>query len=416
MSPTARPRLSLYYAALFVAIGFYMPYFPLWLDTIGLDAATIGIVLTAPMVARLVALPFLGALADRFRSPAMPLRLYTFGAAAAIGALFLVSGPVAIAVVLGIAGAFWGVTVPVADAVAVRQSRAGGTDYGTVRVWGSAAFVAATVGGGWLVGVVTGHAVLPVLFIAFGAAAIASMLLRLPPDVEPLNLPSAPMAGGTLRFAVVVVAAGLVQASHAFVYAFGSIYWEARGFAPAVIGALWATGVVAEIVLFRYGRHILSRVSPATLIGIGAAAAVVRWIAMALEPGLASTFLVQALPGLSFGATHLGLVFFISEAVPPRRASAAQAVAASTMGIGMASLTAVSGLLYAALGANGFLAMAATGSAGLAVLVAGLALVSRRVRDAAATPAASGAGDPLVVVSVLQPQSAGSAGTRVEPS
>jgi hypothetical protein len=49
------PRLAAFYATLGIATGFGMPFFPLWLEYKGLDAAAIGIVLAAPMVVRIFA-------------------------------------------------------------------------------------------------------------------------------------------------------------------------------------------------------------------------------------------------------------------------------------------------------------------------------------------------------------------------
>jgi PPP family 3-phenylpropionic acid transporter len=41
-----------------------------------------------------------------------------------------------------------------------------------------------------------------------------------------------------------------MHGSHAFYYAFGTLHWQAQGLGAGLIGALWATGVVAEIALF----------------------------------------------------------------------------------------------------------------------------------------------------------------------
>ena len=44
-------------------------------------------------------------------------------------------------------------------------------------------------------------------------------------------------------------AGALIQSSHAVYYAFGTIHWQAAGHSEAVIGWLWAEGVIAETVL-----------------------------------------------------------------------------------------------------------------------------------------------------------------------
>ncbi len=368
-APVARPRLSLYYGALFLAIGLYLPFFPLYLSAIGLTADEIGLVLTAPLLSRLLAVPFLGAFADRFATRAGALRLYAVAATAGFLALFATRDAVAIAAVLAATAAFWGALIPVADAAAVRLSRAGGPDYGRVRLWGSITFIAANLAGGWIVGALTGTAVLPLMAAGFAVTALAAFLLRLPPTDRTGGATASAGGGAPLSAWVVVAGAGLVQASHALVYAFGSIHWEGQGFPAAAIGALWATGVLAEIVLFRFAPAVTTRIAPVALVALGGIGGLVRWGAMAAEPGLAATFFLQTLHGLSFGATHLGLVHFIGATFPEGRAARAQSVAATLMGAAMAGLTAASGLLYATFGAGAFLAMAAACAAGLLALL-----------------------------------------------
>ena len=48
------PRLALVYAALFLAVGWYLPLFPVWLSAQGLDASAIGFVLAAFQFTRII--------------------------------------------------------------------------------------------------------------------------------------------------------------------------------------------------------------------------------------------------------------------------------------------------------------------------------------------------------------------------
>ena len=58
-------RLALVYAALFLAAGWQLPLFPVWLSARGLDPAAIGIVLAAYQAVRVVATPTVTRRADR---------------------------------------------------------------------------------------------------------------------------------------------------------------------------------------------------------------------------------------------------------------------------------------------------------------------------------------------------------------
>ena len=59
-------RLALFYGAFFVYLGLSMPFIPAWLAAKGLDAREIGIVLAAPMLVRVIAVPLATRTADRF--------------------------------------------------------------------------------------------------------------------------------------------------------------------------------------------------------------------------------------------------------------------------------------------------------------------------------------------------------------
>ena len=51
------PRLAALYAGLFVMGGIQLPFFPVWLKAKGLDPQMVGLVLAAPIVARMIAVP-----------------------------------------------------------------------------------------------------------------------------------------------------------------------------------------------------------------------------------------------------------------------------------------------------------------------------------------------------------------------
>ena len=87
---------------------------------------------------------------------------------------------------------------------------------------------------------------------------------------------------------------------------------------------LWALGVLAEIVLFAFAGRLTAAINPTMLLIIGAAGAAVRWAAMAFNPPTLALPLLQCLHGLSFGATHLGMMGFIARAAPAQLAATAQ--------------------------------------------------------------------------------------------
>ena len=62
-------KLGLFYAAYFLYGGVQLPFFPLWLESRGLDASAIGVVIAVPMVVRIIFTPIIGHQADRRSAP-----------------------------------------------------------------------------------------------------------------------------------------------------------------------------------------------------------------------------------------------------------------------------------------------------------------------------------------------------------
>src|SRR6185312_15503811 len=58
-------RVAALYAAMFVAFGIQLPFFPVWLAAKGVDPGMIGVVLAAPILVRIFAITWATRWADR---------------------------------------------------------------------------------------------------------------------------------------------------------------------------------------------------------------------------------------------------------------------------------------------------------------------------------------------------------------
>jgi PPP family 3-phenylpropionic acid transporter len=381
-APAARPRLAwrlgLLYAALFLVVGFYMPYLPVWLKWRHLDADQIAILLAAPLYVRIVFTPIISFLADRIGGRRTILIALTWGSLASYGLLWLSDGfwqMLLAAVLLAIT---WTTVMPLVETVAVSGIRTSGLDYGRVRLWGSMSFIVASLGGGVVIEIAGPGAALPLLMGAAAMMVLGSYLV--PRDIEgrgqaapvALRRPKARDAfalGHAPLFILFLVAASLIQGSHSLLYAFGSLHWRAQGFSGGTIGALWSVGVIVEIALFAVSGRVMARAGAARLMTLAGLAAVVRWGFLAFDPPLWATALLQTLHALSFGATHLAAIHFLTHAVPEDRAATAQGLyAAVVAGLVMGTITVACGPLYRLLGGEAYgvmalLALAGTGAA-----------------------------------------------------
>jgi PPP family 3-phenylpropionic acid transporter len=364
-------RLALFYAGFFVSAGIQMPFFPAWLAAKGLDSSAIGVVLTAPIVVRVLAVPAVTRLADRSGTVHRVLAATALASVAGYALVGLAQSFLAILALVALASIALAPIMPLADAYALRGLHMRRKAYGPVRLWGSVAFIAANMGGGLALDLIARANLIWLTVAGLAAtAAAACTLAPIGPDasVQPPDTPKSP-SGRLPVFLAVTAAASLVQASHAVYYAFSTLEWSSSLDGTA-IGALWALGVLAEIVLFAISGRLPRSIGPLTLLMLGAVGGVVRWGAMALDPPLVLLPLLQCLHALSFGATHLGAVQFLAHAMADRQA-AAQGDFATIVGIVGAGSMSLSGALHGAYGTHAYAAMAAfAGAGGLFVLLA----------------------------------------------
>jgi PPP family 3-phenylpropionic acid transporter len=378
-------RLALLYGAFFIYAGLSLPFMPAWLAAKGLDAREIGIVLAAPMVVRVIAVPLSTRAADRFGMLRGALVAAALASVAGFALIGLMAGFVALLAGFALAAAALAPVLPLADAYALRGLTGRAWSYGSVRLWGSVTFIVANLGGGLLLARLGARdliwAVVAALALNAGAALALDPLTPAAPDAADHS--EARRAGHSLwrspAFIAVVLAASLIQASHAVLYGFATLQWSARGIGGPAIGMLWALAVVVEIGLFACSARVVGAFGAIGMIVLGGAGGAIRWTAMAFDPPTAALPLLQCLHALSFAATHLGTMHFLAQAADARRGATAQGDFVAVQGIVFAGAMGLSGVLVTAYGSLAYGAMAAACAAG--TVLAGLALGRGRRGD-----------------------------------
>ncbi len=392
-------RLSVFFVAIFLIVGSYMPFMPVWLASRGLSADAIALALALPLVLRPLIAPAIGLWADATGSYRAVSVALAVGALAALVFLSQASGFWLIALWLTLYSLLWKAQVPLADTIAIGAA-ARGAHYGRMRLWGSLSFVVATFCAGAALDHVGPGAAMGVLAIASMCVLLAALALPNAPPADPdAARPAASGLRGLSRdfrdaaagsgFWVFLLATAAIQASHATYYTFGTVHWLSLGASGTGVGVLWTIGVLAEVALFAASGPVLRAISPLGLIALAGVAGCIRWLAMAFDPPWAAVAGLQLLHGLTYGAAHLGAMFFIARAFPVRFAGTAQAIYGSiTAGLGMAIATAAIGPAYRDWGAFAYLPMVGLGA--LASLLA--VWLMARAGGPFAQPHTSGAG------------------------
>ena len=394
-------RTGLFYALVFLANGVNLPFIALWLRENGLSGAEISIVLAAPMLARLVTGPLLAVWGDSFRLRRTPISILCLVAAAAIGCMGLVHG-LGFWLPLWFVGATaFGSVIPLTDVLTLRAARREGFVFAVARSAGSVAFIAASIGMGWLLTFQVGDVVIIAVSLTCLFAGAAALYVL--PDEFVHEGGETTRAADRFRglgqllgdrwFMVAIGAVGLIQAAHAFSYGFSTLVWRNQGLSEGVIGLLWAAGVVAEILFMWLMEPWRRKWGPWAMLMLGGSAAVFRWAAMAFLPPLWLLWPLQLLHALSFAATFLAGLQMVERLSPPQSVSVANMLSSAlASGVLLGLATMMSGPLFDAYGTGGYAAMAVLAGLGVAA-----AMTMRRLP-------------------VLQPQSVGGGGRMVEPS
>ena len=338
----------------------------------------IGILLALATAVRIVVAPVAGLVADARDDRRLVMLIFTALALASFVALAWSRTPYDLFVWGVAASVLWITVSPIMESVTLRAAENAGVPYGSLRVWLSIAFVGGNVLSGFAIAAF-GFGIVEYWFVVCCALqlcaiyalpkppvghATGSFALRMSATVaEARELISKPV------FLLFLVTCSLIQGSHSVYYTYAGIVWRSQGLSAAAIGIIWPVGVLAEIALFAFSARVLRRYDAVALILIGAFACILRWTILAFDPPLVFLIPAQLLHGFTFAVPHLGAMYFILRATPPRLSATAQSLYL-VLGVGLGSSLSLvpASYLYGAWGSRVYLLMSV-----MAAIASGLA-------------------------------------------
>jgi len=368
-------RLAVWYFWYFAFIGAFLPYFGLYLQSIGLSAGRIAVLMSLGQFMRLLAPLFWSWLAD---SGGRRVRIVVASSAASLASfsvVFLTQEFVGLLIGMAILHFFWSASLPLVEALTLGHLAATPERYGRIRLWGSVGFIVAVMGVGLLLDSAPISSQLWVGWALLLGALVSALTLT---EVKGHAGQAAGPILGILRQRKVVflLAAGLfMTAAHGALYVFYSIHLVAQGYGKTLVGLLWTLGVVAEIVVFLLMPRISAMASMRRILLVCFALAVLRFMLI----GWTVEFIwllvfAQLLHGASFGAHHAATMAALSRWFVAGQQARAQALYGSvTYGAGGLGGALLAGALWESAGA------AVTFSAASLLALLGLILVWRGV-------------------------------------
>ncbi|MFJ8043956.1 MFS transporter [Kitasatospora sp. NPDC096147] len=383
-----RVWLSARFFLFFLTWSVYLSYWGVWLLDAGFDGTDVALIVTAGLLARSASVAFLYPLLCRIAPLGRLAQLLAWGSAATSLLYLAPAGLPSMVAVSVLVGLCYPLIMPLSETLATIGAQTGRADYGAVRYWGSAGFIA----GLGLCGLLESAYGSPVLVWVFvGGCLLMALVGLVPPSgVELGPAPPARAAKRTLLghrpYLLVLAVSVLLQGTHGIYYAFGAAYFGGLGVSHAGVSLLLGLAVAAELLLFKYALPLLGARSVPALFALAAVASVLRWGLLAAPLPVAVLVASQVLHAGTFALTHFAHAQAVRLHLPQNLWATAHGLyAAVAMSLGSAVMTAVAGPLYSGSPRLAFLVMAALCLPGL-LLCRALAGALRGARPEPAAP------------------------------
>ncbi len=348
-------RLSGFYFFYFASLGALIPYWGLYLKSLGFGVVEIGELVAIIMATKIIAPNIWGWIADHTGRHMKIVRVACLATTLTFAGVFLVQGYWWMAFVMTLFSFFWNAALPQFEVTTLNYL---GTDvhrYSSIRLWGSIGFILAVVvlgvlfdrlGTGWLPTVLVG---------LFAGIWLSSLLVPEKANDHPVtdHIPLREVLRKPPVIALLLVCF-LVQASHGPYYTFYTIYMAAHGYSESLIGQLWALGVIAEIGVFLKMHHWLPRFGARRLMIVATALTALRWLLLAgFVDNLWMMVFTQTLHAASFGLYHAVAIHLIHQLFRGRHQGRGQALYSSlSFGAGGAVGSFAAGYLWEGIGAE----------------------------------------------------------------
>lgn len=317
---TPELRTTAFYFTYFMGPGAAVMFLPIWLSEKGITTEQIGIINAVPVFAILALNLVVGRLADKAKDWRQVIIIGALIAGIVPIGLFSVNEFWGILLFWTLASLPGGAIGPVLDAATMRMTRRNGSDFGTIRAWGTVGYMLFNALTGFLV-VWFGSGIFVPLFVGL-ALLRAAVSLQLPAFRAPPGITTVaavrPQAGKLAEiitkpwFVLPLIGFAMVFSTHFILNAFGSLLWKEQGVPESIIGPLIALGAASEAGMMFVWKRFGGRVSARHLILVSALVSILRWTAMAFSPPVWALVLLQLTHGITFALGYLGCVHFIA--------------------------------------------------------------------------------------------------------
>ncbi|MES2017534.1 MAG: MFS transporter [Pseudomonadota bacterium] len=304
--PQQPVNYALFLFTYYAYAGTFATFAALFFAARGMTVPQIGVLMSLIPVMRIFGPNVWGWVADHTQQRARVLRLTALAALVAFGGIFLAQSFAQFFVIMVLVNLFSSAQSPLMEALMLSEMRGDLSNYGKVRLWGSIGFIVAVMAGGYLL---EWFGVEALLWFSGGLLVLVlAASLRIRDVPHPLAAHDTPRLWHVLRrpdVAAFFLSAALMVAAHMALYSFYSLYLERAGYGKPVIGAMWALGVVAEVIFFYFQAGVFARFGAQRVMMFAFALALLRFVITGAGPDMLWVLVAaQIMHAATFAAHH----------------------------------------------------------------------------------------------------------------
>ena len=343
-------------------------YLNIYFESIGFSATQIGLMNSVARGLAILILPIWGMLADYFGANKKALMLVLGGTITFMLSFLLTETYIIVFVLYLFYTIFWSPGESLSDAMVLNHLKEKSNEYGKIRVWGSAGYMATVIPFGFIIEQTQAQMLFFIAaLVLFCNLVVVSRLPRSNKTIEVASLSDFKIIlknKKLFRFLVLIL---LVQAPLRANFIYFPIFFTEVGGGETLLAVGMVLAAGSEIFFFQKSDKFFDYFSSKNIFTLAAIFFAIRWLLIALFPVPNILIASQLLHGITFGLFHVTTVYYISSIVDDAFKATGQNIYASTISISTVISSLTGGIIYDNLGgANMYLL------GGLISLLAGL--------------------------------------------
>ena len=330
------PRLSGFYFFFFAALGAFVPYWTLYLQSLGFNPIQIGELMAIVMGSKLLAPYLLGWLSDHLQKKMIIIQGTMLFAIIAFASVLPYQSYWWFVCVMAVFGFFWNAALPLFESITLTYLGKSLHYYSHIRLWGSVGFILMVV---LVPFIIQGNKINLLPLVILGLLIANGLTTLFIPETSEVSSSPTNSVLMVLKSPIVItflLVCALQTLSHGAYYTFFSIYLEDHHYSRRLIGVMWALGVIAEVILFLFVHYLFNRYQTCTLLTIALFLTAIRWVMLALWVDyLWLLVIAQLFHAASFGLFHATAIHLTHKLFPGRLQGRGQALYAGlSFGLG----------------------------------------------------------------------------------